>query len=260
MRQALFQQGSFNLNSGQHSKWKIECDSLTEDDWRTIAYMISERCEPFKQVYGIPRGGIPLAREMEKYVDPRSQKTLVVDDVLTTGGSMLRQMKIGRDIGWVAFARGPVPYGIKALFKLNDPLDDQQTDITKWVISRFGISVLGSVHERVARVLEEAIELAQSEGMSKLEVLGLIDHVFSKARGAPFQEAGGVGVTLAAYAESKMWKLSDVIAAEVARIHSLPPDYFHKRQQAKADAGVAMEPRPAFDNGSYRDDGASRAD
>ena len=113
----LFQQGSFILHSGSTSGWKIDCDALTNDDWETLALMISEKCR-FGNVIGIPRGGIKLAKALEQYVT--EGETLIVDDVLTTGGSMEkeRQQCSGTPIGFVVFARNECPDWISTLFQM----------------------------------------------------------------------------------------------------------------------------------------------
>lgn len=111
----LFQLGDFTLASGQKSRWKIECDALTDAGWECIAYLAAQITPDFGVVIGVPTGGLPFARAMQKYVSPASLTRLVVDDVLTTGNSMKAMMQPG-DFGLVAFARRPLPAGIGAVF------------------------------------------------------------------------------------------------------------------------------------------------
>ncbi len=116
---ALFQQGSFLLASGIMSFWKIECDVLTSRDWATLAWLVSERVD-FSEVIGIPRGGIPLEAALKIYRN-HGGPLLFVDDVLTTGESITARMKQNPgSIGFVAFARGPLPDGVRALWILSD--------------------------------------------------------------------------------------------------------------------------------------------
>lgn len=85
----LFQLGKFTLHSGEKTDWKIDCDALTNDDIEAIALMMSEIVlTPFKKVFGVPSGGIRLAKALEKHSWEDSPKYLIVDDVLTTGNSM----------------------------------------------------------------------------------------------------------------------------------------------------------------------------
>lgn len=116
----LFQHGGFTLNSGMQSILKIECDALTREDWRTLALLTSNRIK-FSSVVGVPRGGLVFADELMSYCSNESGlPCLIVDDVLTTGGSMakVRQEIEGPTIGVVVFARGPCPAWIKPIFQM----------------------------------------------------------------------------------------------------------------------------------------------
>lgn len=116
----LFQLGDFKLASGAESKWKIDCDSFYFDDWEALAYIASINIPSFGKVEGVPRGGIPFAKSLEKYIDPTSDILLIAEDVVTTGGSMER-FRNGRDaIGVAVFSRYSVcPNWIFPLFKKN---------------------------------------------------------------------------------------------------------------------------------------------
>lgn len=116
----LFQTGEFKLHSGGISNFKIECDALTEDDLETIAKLISQKFN-FNFVIGIPTGGEELAEKLEKYVDKYTSKTLIVDDILTTGFSMEDyhwDINGRENIGVVIFARGPCPDWITPIFQM----------------------------------------------------------------------------------------------------------------------------------------------
>lgn len=119
---SLLQLADIVLHSGKKSKFKIECDSLTEEDWNTLAYLGSRIVGKFSKVYGIPRGGIPFARALEKYAD-NDGPLLIADDVLTTGGSIVEKLREGC-VGLVAFARGKCPEGVKAIFYMNEEAED----------------------------------------------------------------------------------------------------------------------------------------
>ena len=115
----LFQSGQFVLSSGAVSPWKIECDALTEHDVETIAAMLFPVLMPFSSVEGVPQGGLRLAEAMRVYQSAGEGGLLIVDDVLTTGGSMERQRR-GRAMaqGAVIFARQrPQPW-ITPLFQM----------------------------------------------------------------------------------------------------------------------------------------------
>ena len=119
----LFQQGDFTLHSGEWSGFKIECDALTELDWSTLAFMVSQRFV-FSNAIGIPRGGLTFADALKPYATNRTgDPWLIVDDVLNTGGSMeLERHKLGElgmaVFGVVVFARRQCPDWIHPMFQL----------------------------------------------------------------------------------------------------------------------------------------------
>lgn len=121
----LFQTGRFALHSGAESRFKIECDALTDADWDTLAQWTLAMLGPFRAVVGIPSGGTLLAERLNSHVSINGP-LLVVDDVLTTGKSIVETMDRYRKDGapWVAgfviFARGPLPPATRALFFLNE--------------------------------------------------------------------------------------------------------------------------------------------
>ena len=87
--------------------------------------MILELSQPFREAIGIPRGGIELSTRLNQYgTGNKTDPILIVDDVLTTGGSMeeFRRKRAFRNptdyIGWVVFARGYPPECCKALFQM----------------------------------------------------------------------------------------------------------------------------------------------
>ncbi len=117
---ALFQRGTFTLASGKVSKYKLECDSLTHEDWQTIAERMTEIVPRFGSVVGVPKGGLYLAKCLVPYADPMIQRTLVVDDVWTTGKSMTEfildhELDTDRVIGAVVFSRGVLPWWVSTL-------------------------------------------------------------------------------------------------------------------------------------------------
>jgi orotate phosphoribosyltransferase len=113
----LFQFGFFKLNSGRETSFKIECDALTKDDWNTLAFLISSKVT-FREVIGVPKGGLPLAESLKKFIQKDEKlPRLIVDDVLTTGNSIRKLMQKG-DKAFVVFARQTCPDDIQCLFQL----------------------------------------------------------------------------------------------------------------------------------------------
>lgn len=120
----LFQTGDFTLASGAKSTWKIECDALSPEDWDGLAAMMVDVLPLlFGSVYGVPRGGMPLAAALQPYASDHSGTILVVDDVWTTGGSMERYIAQQGTVRGpiqraVVFARRPPPPIVSALFTM----------------------------------------------------------------------------------------------------------------------------------------------
>lgn len=114
--------------------------------------------------------------------------------------------------------------------------------IVEWVETRFGKAIMQNRHERTIRVLEEAIELAQAEGITFADADKLTKRVYSRPAGHPRQEVAGIGVTLLAYCACTIVDFDLVMEQEIMRIEEMPWDHFRKKQQEKADAGVAMKP------------------
>jgi len=115
----MFQIGEFKLHSGNVSRWKIECDDLTDGDIEAVALMLSERLPKFRRgVIGVPLGGFRLAAAMDQYgSDDPGLPVLIVDDVLTTGRSM-EECHLNGAIGAVIFARGKCPNWVYPLFEM----------------------------------------------------------------------------------------------------------------------------------------------
>jgi len=115
----LFVKKTFKMHSGGIAHYKINCDALTDGDIEVLAWMISEKGK-FSKVYGIPTGGNRLAAALQKYRTDEGVK-LIVDDVLTSGGSMEEtKQKLGwyDAIGIVIFARNRPPSWVRAIFEM----------------------------------------------------------------------------------------------------------------------------------------------
>jgi hypothetical protein len=120
---------------------------------------------------------------------------------------------------------------------------DLQNRIKHWVGRTLGPLIFENKWERTMRVLEEACELAQAEGITREELNLLVDRVYSRPIGESLQEASGVGVCLLAWAGSRDRNLMELIEKEVSRIEQMDPVIIQEKQKAKAMAGVALYPQ-----------------
>lgn len=92
-----------------------------------------------------------------------------------------------------------------------------QAQVYDWTIACFGEEITRDRTERNHRFLEEALELVQAGGCTASEAHQLVDYVFGRDVGDPFQELGGVMVTLAALATANGFNMDAAGAHELAR-------------------------------------------
>lgn len=122
-RAQLFNSGEFPLHSGGTSSFKIDCDALTDGDLDALAIQVAARLR-WRGTYGIPRGGTRFALALSRYNVPCIDlPRLIVDDVFTTGSSMLSERgrydhQAPAAVGVVIFARSEPPDWIYPIFKL----------------------------------------------------------------------------------------------------------------------------------------------
>lgn len=122
----------------------------------------------------------------------------------------------------------------------------------RWVIERMGIECLLDKRERAARLLEEATEFAQSEGLGEDMAYAILARVFTKEPGESNQEAAGVFTVLMAWAASRGVDIEAVVQAELERIHKLDPARIHAKRREKIAEGIAFEhPVPNGDVSGY---------
>lgn len=117
----LFQNGQFASAAGLQLPFKIECDALTDADWECIAQFVLAELPPFRKVVPVPSGGDKLFHLLVKHETMNNtHPTLVVDDVWTTGKSMLKTVHHNWSwIGFVVFSRGIRPYNVHAMWQLS---------------------------------------------------------------------------------------------------------------------------------------------
>jgi hypothetical protein len=93
-----------------------------------------------------------------------------------------------------------------------------QNRVAPWVVECFGPEVAKDVPERSHRFIEEALELAQSSGISKRECAELLDYVYNRPTGDKNQEVGGTMITLAALCTALGIEMAQEGERELTRI------------------------------------------
>lgn len=123
------------------------------------------------------------------------------------------------------------------------PLQERVGD---WMQECFGPEISADKLERGDRLLEEVYELLQSGDYPVDRVAALRDYVWGREKGEPFQEVGGVMITLAAYCLAHGLDMDKAGEAEADRITR--PEVVKKirAKQAAKPVGSALP----VDNGS----------
>jgi hypothetical protein len=116
--------------------------------------------------------------------------------------------------------------------------DVRQTDAHRWCARTFGVDCATDKGERIRRFIEEALELAQACDLPRSAIWNIMEHVYSRPVGEPFQEAGGVGVTLLILCESIGISADHAERTELARVLAKPAQHFRDRHNQKAAAGI----------------------
>lgn len=112
------------------------------------------------------------------------------------------------------------------------PWEAYQIRVRQWVELCFGVEIANDIPERNHRFVEEALELVQSLGCAKEDVLKLVDYVYDRPVGEPHQEVGGVMVTLASLCAAAGLDIKRDGEKELERIYT-KVDVIRKKQAAK---------------------------
>lgn len=118
-----------------------------------------------------------------------------------------------------------------------DRRNERQERVAKWCADAFGLDHAASEEQRGLRFLEEAIELYQAIGCSRMQAHKLIDFIFTREPGELGREIGGVGITLLALASALNMSADAEEQRELDRVLSKPLEWFAARNKVKNDAG-----------------------
>lgn len=93
-----------------------------------------------------------------------------------------------------------------------------QGRVHPWMMACFGEEISNDRLERGDRMLEEVLEALQSGDYPEERVAALTKYTYGRPKGEPFQEIGGVMVTVAAYCLAHGIDMHAAAEAELARI------------------------------------------
>ncbi len=122
-----------------------------------------------------------------------------------------------------------------------------QERVKPWLLECFGAEISGDRMERNHRFLEEALELVQACGCTEIEAHQLVVYVFGRPVGEPYQEVGGVMVTLAALCLAHGMDMHADGETELARIWT-KVEQIRAKQAAKPKHGPLPETQHVIDH------------
>jgi hypothetical protein len=107
-----------------------------------------------------------------------------------------------------------------------------------WAVRTFG-EVAREKGERVARFIEEAIELAHASGMNGHKIARILTRVYERPAGDLAKEIGQAQATLECLAENLGLSADALAQAEFERVQSIPQEEWDRRHAAKVALGIA---------------------
>lgn len=123
--------------------------------------------------------------------------------------------------------------------------DTFQARIADWMQICFGPEISADRIERGDRLLEEVFELLQSGNYPPERIAALEAYTWSRPKGDPSQEVGGVMVTLAAYCQAFGLDMHEAAERECARISRPATVARIRAKQAAKPTGSALPVAPA---------------
>jgi nucleoside 2-deoxyribosyltransferase len=119
-----------------------------------------------------------------------------------------------------------------------NPVVSRPRAMLDWCHQTFGDVALDRV-ERAVRLLEEAMELAQTQGISPTLVQRLADRVFSRPAGVTLQEVGQVQNLLECLAENLGLCAREAGRREFDRCRAVPQEEWDRRHAEKVERNIA---------------------
>ena len=123
--------------------------------------------------------------------------------------------------------------------------DPFQARIADWMQICFGAEISADRIERCDRLLEEVFELLQSGDYPPERIAALEAYTWSRPKGEPAQEVGGVMVTLAAYCQAFGLDMHRSAEVEYARISHPATVARIRAKQAAKPTGSALPVAPS---------------
>jgi hypothetical protein len=113
-----------------------------------------------------------------------------------------------------------------------------------WGIRCFGRDHMMNLAVRSLRIVEEAIELCQAYDVPETKVHECVAMVYSRPKGAPYQEMGGVLLTAFELCAAREEDPIEVFTVELRRVLGKPAKHFTERNEEKLALGMDAGPKP----------------
>lgn len=118
----------------------------------------------------------------------------------------------------------------------------RQWKLIKWAVEMFGTVALDP-KERALRLIEEALEVVQTVGLTREDIIPVLDRTFNRKPGELGNELGGLIMTAEALAEILNIDLQHEAEREYKRITSIPKEQWQCKHAEKVAAGTAIPQR-----------------
>lgn len=117
-------------------------------------------------------------------------------------------------------------------------VDTHQALIAQWVEASWGRRVLMDRKERLDRLIEEIIELAQAEDYPEDRIAAITNYVYRRPAGEVKQEVGGVYVTFMGYGHAAGVDVHACGRTEIARVLTIDREKLRAKHAAKVAQGI----------------------
>jgi hypothetical protein len=114
---------------------------------------------------------------------------------------------------------------------------DFQRHVYMWMQTCFGPRITDDADTRLKAFIEESVELVQAGGLSKEDVLKIVDYTYGRPVGEIAQEAGGVMIALAGVCTRYSVSIHDVAQLELGRCITNTAK-IREKQKMKVAAGI----------------------
>lgn len=113
-----------------------------------------------------------------------------------------------------------------------------QAEVFQWCIDVYG-AVAYDKRERVMRVIEETVELAQAEGVNIGDIMRVCYRTYARPPGDTPTEVADIVLTLMSLAENAHIDIDKEATRVMDECLSKPPEYYQEKYAAKVKAGIA---------------------